>query len=170
MPVRKPLADPGGSSVLEWLESPFLRRAGTRVANQYGLRPDELTELVQELRIALWQARPGIQVSAAWIYRVAQNKAVDILRGRARAHRNETALAATTRQPQHDPELDCLLHARAQTLPERLRQFYKLRYELGLSEREIARYLGVCRASVRWLDRSCRLYVTGAPHRKPGHG
>lgn len=170
MPVRKPLADSDGSSVVEWMESPYLIRAGGRVANQYGLRPDELTELVQELRIALWQARPGIQVSAAWIFRVAQHKAVDILRERARAQRNEAALAATMRQPQHDFELDCLLHARAQALPERLRQFYKLRYELGLSEREIARSLGVCRASVRWLDRSCRLYVTGVPHRNPGHG
>jgi len=49
-----------------------------------------------------------------------------------------------------------LLHARVAELPARLREFYDLRYVQGWSERELVARLGLCRASVRWLDYTCR--------------
>ena len=168
MPARKPTAEPEGSPVVDWLESPYLARIGARIAHQYGLRSDELTELIQELRIAIWRAGAGTRVNVTWVVRVAQHKAVDVVRYRARERRHESSLAATARRPEHDRELDYLLHARAQAMPQRLREFYELHYRLGMSEREIAQSLGLCRSSVRWLDRCCRRYVTGADHRKPG--
>jgi RNA polymerase sigma factor (sigma-70 family) len=144
-----------------WLESPYLRRVAVRVARQHGLREDDFSELLQELRIAVWQAGAASSLTAAWLFGVASHKAVDMVRLKARAHRIDQDLAAIPSQSKRDFELDHLLHARVDHLPKRLRQFYDLHYQQGLSEREIARSLGVCRASVRWMDRCCRRLVAG---------
>jgi RNA polymerase sigma factor (sigma-70 family) len=56
-----------------------------------------------------------------------------------------------------------LLRARLSELPQRLRDFCQLRYEEGLSHREISERLGLCRGSVRWMEeRSLRLLSEGA--------
>jgi DNA-directed RNA polymerase specialized sigma24 family protein len=60
-----------------------------------------------------------------------------------------------------DPDLIHLLRARAALLPRRLHDFYLLRYEEGLSQREIAKRLGLCRGSVRCLDRRCFRMMKG---------
>lgn len=145
----------------EWLESPYLGRVAARAARQHGLQEDDLPELLQDLRIAVWQAGDRAPVTAAWIFGVASHKAVDMVRLKTRAHRNDQDLAAISSRSGRDLELDHLLRARVDSLPERLRQFYDLHYAQGLSEREIARSLGVCRASVRWLDKCCRRFVAG---------
>jgi RNA polymerase sigma factor (sigma-70 family) len=142
----------------EWLESPCLARVAARVAYQYGIGTGDLPDLLQEIRIAIWEAVP-VCVSAAWVYRVASHKAVDILRQRTRTRGRYRAAVETAAGPGHHQELDHLLHAKVDTLPPRLRQFYDLHYRQGLSEREIARRLGMCRASVRWLDHCCRQSV-----------
>ena len=61
----------------------------------------------------------------------------------------------------HNLEIDHLLHAKAASLPPKLKAFYALHYQQGLSEREIVRRMGVCRSSVRWLDHRCRQFVAG---------
>jgi DNA-binding transcriptional regulator LsrR (DeoR family) len=58
------------------------------------------------------------------------------------------------------------LNARVGELPRRLHEFYELRYHEGLSERELARRLHLCRASVRWLDRCCRQTLLGGASRQ----
>jgi DNA-directed RNA polymerase specialized sigma24 family protein len=67
----------------------------------------------------------------------------------------------------HDLELGHLLHARVARFSPSLRRFYDLRYLQGLSEREIARSLGLCRGSVRWLDRCCRRELGGQNSASP---
>ena len=161
MSGKKEVARSGMATGSGWLESPYLGRVAARVARQHGLHEDDLPELLQELRIAVWQAGDRAPVSAAWIFGVASHKAVDMVRVKTRAHRNGQDLAALSSPGGRDLELDHLLHARVDSLPERLRQFYDLHYAQGLSEREIARSLGVCRASVRWMDRCCRRLVAG---------
>ena len=42
----------------EWLDSPRLGYVAARVAYQRGLGPDDLADLIQEIRIALWEAGP----------------------------------------------------------------------------------------------------------------
>ena len=151
-----------------WLESAYLRRAAVRVARQHGLPAEDLPELVQELRIAVWRAGERAPVNVAWIFGVAKHKAVDMVRRRARAGRDDQEIAAAARRRDRDLELDHLLHARVDGLPTRLRQFYDLLYIQGLSEREAGRRLGLCRASVRWLKRSLHRVVAGdAPAMRP---
>jgi DNA-directed RNA polymerase specialized sigma24 family protein len=78
-----------------------------------------------------------------------------------RRRNRDQAFADWKGNPDHDLELDHLLHVRVARLSASLRKFYELHYIQGLSEREIARSLGLCRASVRWLDRCCRRELAG---------
>jgi DNA-directed RNA polymerase specialized sigma24 family protein len=167
MPTKKKSVDSEMATTGEWLESPFLARVANRVALQHGLPEDELPELLQDLRVAVWELGVGIRVSAAWIFGVATHKAVDLLRRRARARRHEQDLAAFTSRRERDLELHHLLHTRVAGFPMRLRQFYDLHYTQGFSEREVALSLGVCRATVRWLNRRC-LHLLGGRDRYAG--
>lgn len=146
----------------EWLESPYLAHVAARVVYQHGLGSDDLEDLLQELRIALWEVGADVRVGARWLFQVANHKAVDLLRGRVRRRKRDRAFAERKLSSVPDLELDHLLHARVDRFPVSLRTFYGLRYLEGLSEREIARRLGLCRASVRWLDRCCRRRLTGS--------
>ena len=150
----------GSPTTAEWLESPFLDQAAAQAARQYGLEDDSLPELVQEVRIALWEAGLNIHVGAAWVRCVARNKAVDLVRVRLRSRAHDQALAAVPARAGPNVELEHLLRAKAGTLPAELLEIFDLHYLQGFSEREIARRLGICRASVRWLDCKCRRFVT----------
>jgi len=155
-PGREPLA------CAEWLDSARLGQVAARVAYQRGLGRDDLADLIQEIRIALWEAGPKVQVAEAWLHQVAHHKAVDLIRERGRRRQRDREVRYSRDQPTAArAELDHLLHVRVAGLPVRLRQFYALRYENGFTEREIAVSLGVCRASVRWLDRCCRRHLAG---------
>jgi RNA polymerase sigma factor (sigma-70 family) len=149
------------ATAAQWLESPYPARVMARVAYQYGLGPEDLEDLLQELRIALWKAEPEVRVGASWIFQVASHKAVDFIRRQARTRRGDRAFAGSTARPAHDLELDHLLHVRVARLPASLRKFYDLHYQQGLSEREIAERLLLCRSSVRWLERCCRQRIAG---------
>jgi len=161
----------GAQSVIEWLESPYLSRVATRVACHYGLPSQDTPDLLQDLRIALWKAGPSQPVNVAWIFHTANHKAVDFVKRRIRLARETSAWAEDSPERcEADPTLRHLLRARAARLPKRLHDFYLLRYEEGLSQREIARRLGVCRSSVRCLDRECLRRVKGRLVVAPKHG
>ncbi len=158
-------------SVLEWLASPCLARVASRVAYQYGLPSQDTPDLLQDLRLALWKAGPNLVVNLAWVFHTANHKAVDLLKRRIRLAREISDWPENPSPPGGvDPALVHLLHARAARLPKRLYDFYLLRYEEGLSQREIAKRLNLCRSSVRCLDRRClrmvkgRLAVRGKSH------
>jgi RNA polymerase sigma factor (sigma-70 family) len=141
----------------EWLETPYTERVVRRIGYGHGLRWQDLPDLVQEVRLALCQASPEKPISAAWLYRTASNKAVDFLRRRRRVSNEERDFAdCLSVASAADPEVPLLLAARVTLLPSSLRRFFHLRYELGLSEREVARLLRICRSSTRWLERRCR--------------
>lgn len=145
----------GVHAVSEWLESPYLAHVAARVAYQCDLPSQEIPELLQELRIALWKAGSSTAVNATWIFHTAQHKGKDLLRMmRVRAREVSFSREPSISANRHDPELLRLLRARAAMLPPRLKEFYFLRYRAGLSERQIADRLGLCRGflSLRvWL-------------------
>src|SRR5262249_2052899 len=60
-----------------------------------------------------------------------------------------------------DPELSHLLHSRTARLPDRLRQFYCLRYREGLSQREAGKRLGLGPTAGGWMERQCLRMVKG---------
>jgi RNA polymerase sigma factor (sigma-70 family) len=157
-------AEPSGNAqtVREWFESPYLARLAARVAAQYGVPPADIPDLLQELRLALWRAGPDLMVNVTWILHTANHKAIDLLRRRRRAAEEScTSVGIPSSRSSGDPSLLHLLRARAALLPGDLRDFYLLRYEEGLSQREIANRLGLCRGSVRCLDRRCFRMMKG---------
>lgn len=155
-------------TVSDWLESPYLSHVAARVTYQYGVASQENAELLQELRIALWKAGTETLVNATWVFHAATNKAQDLLRQRKRRARETSfspdyqSVACTL-----NPELLRLLRARVALLPPRLREFYFLRYRAGYSERQIAERLGLCRSSIRCMERRCLRIVAGRSHRFP---
>ena len=127
-----------------------------RVGKRYGFTPEEIAELAQELRIALWQHGLDTRVHASCFFRVAINKAIDQVRGRRRAREHIGTFARIPSKAESEPELEPLLRVRVAALSPRLRTFYEFRYVLGMSEREISAATGFCRASVRQLEVICR--------------
>lgn len=155
------------AQVRVWLESPFLDRLVGRVAIHYHLGSNDFADLTQETRIALWQAGPETLVGPGFVVRVAANKAVSLIRTIVRQRRTDRATILLAPHAEGDPELRPLLNAQLAGLPVRLRSFYDLHYVAGYSERDIAVALGLCRASVRWLDHQCRKHLNGhARHRQ----
>jgi RNA polymerase sigma factor (sigma-70 family) len=149
-------------TVAEWLESPHLQRVASRVGYQYGLPSQDISDLFQELRLGIWKAGPASMVNVTWVFHTASHKAVDFLKRRVRYQEKALTSIETRQQPSGaDPSLLPLLRARVALLPRNLRIFYVLRYEQGLSQRELAQRLGMCRGSIRCLDRRCLRILKG---------
>jgi DNA-directed RNA polymerase specialized sigma24 family protein len=150
------------ASVQEWLESPYLLRAVCRVAYEHGIPRQDVPDLFQDVRLALWAAGPSKTVNATWVFHTANHKAIDAL---ARLRRMSSwtmgGLGTGISPNAPDPSLARLLKSRVDRLPQRLRRFYCLRYREGLSQREVARQLGVCRGSARWMEVRCLSFLKG---------
>jgi RNA polymerase sigma factor (sigma-70 family) len=145
--------------VWQWLESAHLNRISSHIASRLGLKAEDAADLLQELRLALWQAGPTTRVNATWVFRTAMHKGIDMWRQTRRA---QTLQVAKPRPAyEGDSELRHLLHARASALPRYLRALYELRFEQGLSQRQTAVELGIRRASVRSLDHRCLDFLFG---------
>lgn len=140
----------------EWLESAYLLSIVRRVAYRCGVASDDLPDLLQEVRIALWKTGLERPINSTWIFQTASHKAIDLKR-RVGSRGRETVAGFLPEA--FDAELIHLLRARASGLSGALRKFYMFRYEEGLSEREIAQRMGISRSSVRWMEHRCRIQV-----------
>lgn len=149
------------SNAREWLESARLPSIARRVASGHALSRGDLPDLLQEIRIALWQAGMDHPINATWLFRTASHKAIDFRRKKL-THPDALELTEDLVQKSLDPELVNLLRARAAGLSQSLREFYALRYEEGLSQRVVGKRMGLCRSSIRLLERRC-LVAMGAP-------
>lgn len=163
MPLRSGPVDPSPSTAREWLESPHLRRIARLVALRHSLSPDDLLDLRQEVSLALLRAGPSHKINASWVFHTAKHKVVDLKR-QSRVGELDLDPSPRFSSDKPDPELLHLLRARAAILPAPLRQFYSLRYEQGLSQRETARYMGVGRKSIRLMDARCLHFLIDHPH------
>jgi RNA polymerase sigma factor (sigma-70 family) len=144
-----------------WIKSPYLRRVACRVASLHGISSLDVPDIQQELCVALWMAGPSTVVNATWLFRTASHKAIDIVRFRIRVAEETLPSAEKVTSPGVDTSLLLLLRARAALLPRQLHEFYVLRYEEGLSQREIATRLGLGRGSIRCLERRCLRMLKG---------
>lgn len=151
-----------GLRAKDWIESPYLTFVVGRVAYQYRLPSHSVPDLLQELRIALWRVGPNIDVNATWLVHTAEHKAQDFWRRFGRIAEEQLGSGdICDRSVGLKSELLHLLRARVSHLPRDVRRFYRLRFLEGLSQREISRRLGICRSSVRYLERRCFKMVTG---------
>lgn len=157
-------AQPPGT-IRDWVRSKDLERLVCWAGRRCGASAEELDDILQDVRLAILRQPPETVAGRSWVVRVALNKATDSVRARARGRRVPNSLQ---RRPSgSDEELGRLLAARASQLPTRLSDFYDLRYRQGLTERELAVRLGLCRASVRLLDLKVRRLLDRPRKRNP---
>jgi DNA-directed RNA polymerase specialized sigma24 family protein len=148
-PDRRHAAGESVLPILNWISSDRLVAICSVVGRRWGVQSADAPDLLQDVRLTLWEAGPTRLVGAAWVFGLAVHKAVD----RRRGTQKPDCVPPTVAKPV--PDLIVLLRARVALLPPLLRRFYMLRYQEGYSQTEIAQRLGVCRSSVRWLERRC---------------
>lgn len=163
MPPRSRPMDPSPSVAREWLKSSHLLHIVRCVALRHSLSPDDLLDLLQEVRLALVRAGMDHDINASWVFQTAKHKVVDLKR-QSRIGELDLDPSPPFSSDEPDPELLHLLRARAAALPAPLRDFYALRYEQGLSQRETARHMGIGRKSIRLMDARCLHFLMDHPH------
>jgi RNA polymerase sigma-70 factor (ECF subfamily) len=135
-----------------------------RVAWRHRLSEAEVDEVVQEVRIRLWRARPGGEniaaAPASYVYRTAMSAALDLIR-RRRARRDEPAEldeldaapgpeAMGAERGLEDAELAIALERALGALPPSRRVAVRA-YLAGHDREEIAALLGWTEAKTRNL-------------------
>lgn len=150
----------------EWVESSYLCALVRSIAGRYGLPQYDSEDLLQEVRLALLRHGLDVGANATFVFQTVVHKAVDIVRQRIRADRS----LLQTADPILDEELRHLLRARVSSLPERLQLFFTLRYEEGLTCKEISDRLGLCRGSVRNMETRALQSLTHPRRRPPRRG
>ncbi|HTC23628.1 MAG TPA: sigma-70 family RNA polymerase sigma factor [Gemmatimonadales bacterium] len=152
------MADPTDlSSPLERLVTRFARMV-RHVGRTRGLSDPDLDELIQEVRIRVWRARPGMigGLNAAYVHRAAVSAALDIIRRRRRAREEPLESAgplAGSVGPADATELGDLTErvARAvDSLPPSRRPVVRM-HLAGYPREEIAGLLGWSEAKTRNL-------------------
>ncbi|MCP3903752.1 MAG: sigma-70 family RNA polymerase sigma factor [Planctomycetes bacterium] len=135
----------------DWIRSVVLQYEGPLtiyVARMLG-DDDRARDVVQDAFLRLWQAeRASVDGHVAkWLYRVCRNRAVDVCR---KEHRMTTldarkmdANAAPERPPRHGNPAETTEHhggvlALVASLPERQQEVVRLKFQGGLSYREMA--------------------------------
>ena len=147
----------------DWLVWQDLNRVVARIASRHHVSPDDIPDLVQEVRLTIWKAGENRAVNATWIFKVVASRVVDYVRARARNRSFEFACVPENLpdSSRDDTELAHLFRARLCRLPQRVQHFCDLRFGQDLSQREIAREMHISRSSVRWIERRCRRELTG---------
>jgi RNA polymerase sigma-70 factor (ECF subfamily) len=123
-------------------------------------------DAVQETFAAVWRSartyRPERGAGAPWLYAVARNAIVD----RARL-RSETP-ADVPDEPAHEPGpsdqaeqswVAWRVHRALEELPEREREVIALAYWSGLSQSEVAEFLGIPLGTVKTRTRTALMHL-----------
>ena len=118
-------------------------------------------DVAQETFASVWRSassyRPERGPGAAWLYAVARNAVVDRIRINARASPNVPSEPASEAGPEEHLQTDWLawrVHRAFGELPETERSVLELAYWGGLSQSEIADFLGIPLGTVKTRTRS----------------
>jgi RNA polymerase sigma factor (sigma-70 family) len=147
--------------VREWLASEHLQKAARPAAHTYRLPRQDLADLHQELCLALLKVGLDQVVNGTWVFSTANHRAFELLKRERKRLKMAESIPEDLALPVSDPELSLLARARASRLPESLRLFYRLRYEEGFTQREIAQQKRLTRGSVRGMEKQCLRWMTG---------
>jgi RNA polymerase sigma-70 factor (ECF subfamily) len=122
-----------------------VRQAGWR----YGLSPEEVDEVFQDVRIRLWNARGSEQISetgTSYVYKTAASAALDLIR------RRRSGLPTESLDVVDAPatELGRAVDAAVDTIPASRRPVVRM-YLMGYPREEIAALMGWTEAKTRNL-------------------
>jgi len=118
-------------------------------------------DAVQETFASVWRSartyRPDRGPGAPWLYAVARNAIVDRSRGRTDASGDVPEPAADEPDPSERTEQSWVawrVHRALEELPEREREVIALAYWSGLSQSEVAEFLGIPLGTVKTRTRA----------------
>jgi len=118
-------------------------------------------DAVQETFALVWRSartyRPDRGPGAPWLYAVARNAIVDRSRGRTDASGDVPERAADEPDPAERTEQSWVawrVHRALEELPEREREVIALAYWSGLSQSEVAEFLGIPLGTVKTRTRA----------------
>ena len=118
-------------------------------------------DAVQETFASVWRSartyRPDRGPGAPWLYAVARNAIVDRSRGRTDASGDVPERAADEPDPAERTEQSWVawrVHRALEELPEREREVIALAYWSGLSQSEVAEFLGIPLGTVKTRTRA----------------
>jgi RNA polymerase sigma-70 factor (ECF subfamily) len=118
-------------------------------------------DVAQETFASVWRSassyRPDRGPGAAWLYAVARNAVVDRIRVNARANPNLPPETGSEAAPDEHVQNDWLawrVHRAFAELPDTERSVLELAYWGGLSQSEIADFLGIPLGTVKTRTRS----------------
>ena len=151
-------AQKGDQAAFAWLVEAY-QGPVYRLALRMGLRPADAEEAAQNAFIAAWRGLPSFRGEAkfsTWLYRLASNAAVDILR-REKKYENQWDIEDLQRpddapSPQEQVERQDTRQAvrlAMAALPPEFRQVLVLRYLQEMSYQEIAQALALPEGTVK---------------------
>jgi RNA polymerase sigma-70 factor, ECF subfamily len=119
-------------------------------------------DAVQEAFAAIWRSastyRPERGAAGGWLYTVARNAIVDRLRRNGPAYDSELPELASSEagpaQQAEDSYVSWRVHRALEELPPREREVIELAYWSGMSQSEVADYLGLPLGTVKTRTRS----------------
>jgi RNA polymerase sigma-70 factor (family 1) len=138
-------------------------------------------DIIQEVFLKLWEHRHNIddiENMEAWLYRLTENKIIDLLRKTAANDRLKQRLRKNTFQSENEAEAsmvvkeyNLIIRKAIDQLPPQRKLIYQLNKEKGLSYKEIADKLHISRHTVKnqlsaaiqsvrsWFLKSARFFV-----------
>jgi RNA polymerase sigma-70 factor (ECF subfamily) len=136
-----------------------LRRLGDR---------DRAEEAVQETFAAVWRSARSYQADrgpgAPWLYAVARNAIVDRFRSRGEPVAEVPETPSPEARPDEAAEAEWVawrVHRALEDLPHNERQVLELAYWSGLSQSEVASFLGIPLGTVKTRTRSALSRLSG---------
>ena len=128
-----------------------------RYAERLVRNPHAAQDVVQNVFIRYTRLdadrRPENGAVRAWLYRVAHNQAVDLIRGEQRRRKLHETHAELERDARHDPSAQrrqAVLHS-VHLLGDKEKTVFLLRLEEGLSYREIGEVTGLKEGHIGYL-------------------
>lgn len=128
-----------------------------------GLNTDESEEIVQEVFVKFWESRKNLDPSKsvqAYLYKIAKNITIDEFKRRIKQQAAEEYQLRLL-QPQNDTqnnvaynELEQLITNTLRNFPEKRRLVFELSRHKGLSNKEVAREMGI---SVKAVEEHIKL-------------
>ena len=114
----------------------------------------EAEEVVQETWLRAWNVRDRVELTDAYILRIARNCCVSMWRGQRTVveladHENAVATEVTPQEEMEEQENSEWLQSRLQRLPKAEREVWQLFYDEGLTVEEIAETRGTTVGTVR---------------------
>lgn len=155
----------GDQSAFEQLYQRYARPVFGLALRRLGDR-GRAEDAVQETFASIWRSagsyRPERGLGAPWLYAVARNAIVDRARARTETPADIPEEAAQEAGPAERAEqgwVSWRVHSALEELPEREREVVALAYWSGLSQSEVAEFLGIPLGTVKTRTRAALMHL-----------